>query len=103
MFLQVNGDGSLKLCERQDFSAFHIVSTDRLSLKNSAPFRAILIETDEDHFWLDAKKLVSLAGRESLGEWRDAFWEMLDKVEKYGFYDSKRGAVRAHCEILGEN
>ena len=57
---------------------------------------ATLVE--EQHFWLDANAVIELSGRKEDASWVGQFWEMLTKVEAYGYADMANKIVKAHVE-----
>ena len=50
----------------------------------------------DDHFWLDAEAVIELSGRKDDQNWVDQFWEMLEKVEAYGYSNMTTRQVKAH-------
>ena len=94
MYILVDKDGKLSLQEGDNFGEFSIV--DESSGQASNSLVALAEPEGEDHYWLDANAVIELSGRESDQQWVDAFWEMLRKVEAYGYSDMNKQQVKAH-------
>ena len=52
----------------------------------------------DDHFWLSAEAVIGLSSHKDDTQWVSAFWDMLGKVEKYGYSDMAGRRVKAHVE-----
>jgi hypothetical protein len=57
------------------------------------------LPAEEQHYWLDANAVVSLSGRKGDQQWLAGFWDMLAKVEAYGYSDMEKKRVKAHVEL----
>ena len=53
----------------------------------------------EQHYWLDADAMVELSGRKDDQQWVAGFWDMLAKVEAYGYSDMEKKQVKAHVDL----
>lgn len=53
---------------------------------------------EEGHYWLDADGVLELSGRGDDQQWVKQFWDMLAKVEAYGYSDMTNKRVKAHVE-----
>lgn len=100
MHLQIAEDGTLSLEGLDDLKRFSIVETSRASSlgRASAALTGIGEPADDDHFWLDADAVLALSTRKDDPGWVAAFWQMLEKVEKYGYSDMRARRVKAHVE-----
>lgn len=53
---------------------------------------------EEGHYWLDADVVLDVSGRGDDQQWVEQFWEMLTKVEAYGYSDMTNKRVKAHLD-----
>ncbi len=53
---------------------------------------------EEEHYWLDADVVLDVSGRGDDQQWVEQFWEMLTKVEAYGYSDMTNKRVKAHLD-----
>lgn len=53
---------------------------------------------EEEHYWLDADVVLDVSGRGDDQQWVEQFWEMLTKVEAYGYSDMTNKRVKAHVD-----
>ena len=94
MFILVNAGGNLSLQDSDNFREFSIVDeSDGLAV---SVLSAIGEVAEDDHFWLDANAIVELSERDMDQQWKDSFWEMLAKVEAYGYSNMALQQVKAH-------
>ena len=94
MFILVSSDGSLSLQDSDNFREFSIVDeSNGLAISSLAEIGK---PAEDDHFWLDANAIIELSARESDQQWTDAFWEMLARVEAYGYSNMTSQQVKAH-------
>jgi hypothetical protein len=52
----------------------------------------------QEHYWLDADVVLDVSGRGDDQQWVEQFWEMLTKVEAYGYSDMTNKRVKAHLD-----
>ena len=97
MYILITNNGQLSLEDSDNMRAFSIVEEERgLAV---AQLSAIATPADEQHYWLDADAVVELSGREDDQQWVKGFWDMLVKVESYGYSDMKKRLIKAHLEL----
>jgi hypothetical protein len=103
MHLLIAADGTLSLEEVDDLKSFSIVEADPGSAQGTAAtaLDSIGEAAEANHYWLGADSVVSLSPRKDDQAWVDAFWGMLEKVERYGFSDLQGKRVKAHVETAG--
>lgn len=96
MYLLISINGQISLEESDNMRAFSIVEESQgLAAKHLS---AIATPAEEQHFWLEADAVVELSGRADDRQWVDGFWDMLAKVEPYGYSDMEKRRVKAHLE-----
>ena len=94
MYILVSTNGDLSLQDGDNFTEFSIVDeSDGLA---STALAAIAEPAEENHFWLDANAVIELSARRNDQHWVDEFWEMLGKVEAYGYSNMTTQQVKAH-------
>ncbi|MCX7561463.1 hypothetical protein OS190_18010 [Sulfitobacter sp. F26204] len=95
MYVKISKSGRVSLQDIDNFKAFSIRSE---LPKARWPDRVITmaIETEENHFWLNADTVLELSEKKDDEEWMDRFWKMLQAAEPYGFYDIKLQRIKAH-------
>ena len=59
---------------------------------------AIATPAEAQHYWLDADAVIELSGRKDDQQWLTGFWDMLARVESYGYSDMKNKRVKAHVD-----
>lgn len=96
MYILIAADGQLSLENSDNMRAFSIVEAE--SGAAAAGLAAIATPAEEQHYWLDAEAVIALSGRADDSQWVGGFWEMLAKVEAYGYSDMKNKRVKAHVE-----
>ena len=97
MYIFIAADGELSLQESDNMSAFSI----REEEAGSAAVWLAQMGTpaeEEGHYWLDADVVLNLSGRGDDQQWVEQFWEMLTKVEAYGYSDMTNKRVKAHLD-----
>lgn len=101
MFLLIAKDGSLSLEDSEEMKSFSVVESPDAPQQGtaSAALAAIAEKTDDDHFWINADAIVQISPKKDDAKWVSDFWEMLKKVEPYGYYDTDSQRVKAHIEI----
>ena len=97
----IGEDGSLSLQEVEDMKSFSVVEAQNASekAKASSALSHIAEPAENDHFWIDADAVIQLSSMKDDEQWVDRFWNMLNKVEPYGYYDTATKRVKAHVEI----
>lgn len=101
MFILIAKDGSLSLEDSEGMTSFCVVEAPDAPQqgKASAALVGIAENTDDDHFWISADAIVQISPKKDDMKWVNDFWEMLKKVEPYGYYDADTQRVKAHVEI----
>ena len=97
MYLLIAANGQLSLEDGDNMRAFSIVEEE--SGLAAMQLSAIATPAEEQHYWLDADAVVSLSGRQDDQQWITGFWDMLAKVEAYGYSDMENRRVKAHVEL----
>ena len=97
MHVLIAADGTLSLEDIDNLKGFSIVEADTNSEQGKAATAlAGMGEPAEDnHYWLSAEAMIALSPRKDDKTWVDAFWDMLRKVEGYGFSDMANKRVKA--------
>ncbi len=96
MYILVASNGQLSLEDSENMRAFSIVEKESGSAARQ--LSAIATAAEEDHYWLDADAVVGLSGRKDDQQWIKGFWDMLAKVEAYGYSDMEQRRVKAHVD-----
>ena len=97
MYILVDVNGVLSLQDSDNFREFSIVDeSDGLA---STALADIAEPAEDDHFWLDANSVIELSSPDADQQWIDAFWEMLAKVEPYGYSKMTEQKVKAHLVV----
>jgi hypothetical protein len=97
MYIFVAADGELSLQDSDNMRAFSI----REEKADSAAGWLARMTTpaeEEGHYWLDADVVLNISGRRDDRHWVEQFWEMLTKVEAYGYSDMTNKRVKAHVD-----
>ena len=97
MYLLIAANGQLSLEDSDNMRAFSIIEEE--SGLAATQLSAIATPAEEQHYWLDVDAVVELSGREDDQQWVAGFWEMLAKVEAYGYSDMERKRVKAHVDL----
>ena len=96
MYIQITADGGLTLEDIDDMKAFSIVEAvaggSTLALANIAE------PAEGNHYWIDAEAVIQLSSKGSDPQWVAGFWDMLGKVEAYGYSDLQAKRIKAHVE-----
>jgi len=96
MYIQVAEDASLTLEDIDNMKAFSIVAAvPELSIEALAD---IAEPAEDNHYWIDAEAVIDLSSKGSDPQWVEGFWDMLKKVEAYGYSDLQAKRVKAHVE-----
>jgi hypothetical protein len=96
MYIFIAADGELSLQESDNMRAFSI----REEAGSAAGWLARMgtPAEEEGHYWLDADVVLNLSGRGDDQQWVEQFWDMLTKVEAYGYSDMTNKRVKAHVD-----
>jgi hypothetical protein len=97
VYLLIAANGQLSLEDGDNMRSFSIVEEE--SGLAATQLSAIATPAEEQHYWLDANAVVSLSGRKGDQQWLAGFWDMLAKVEAYGYSDMEKKRVKAHVEL----
>lgn len=98
MYLLIAVDGQLSLQDIDNMRAFAII--DEQSGSASTSLGDIATAAEDDHYWIDAQAVIELSGRKDNKIWVEGFWDMLKKVEAYGYSDLASKRVKAHVETV---
>jgi len=96
MYILVSADGTLSLEDVDNLNSFSIA--EKSDVASSPTFSAIAVQAEEGHYWIDVDSVIKLSSRGGDQEWVDGFWDMLRKVEPYGYSDLVNKRVKAHIE-----
>lgn len=96
MYILVAANGDLSLQDSDNLRAFSIL--EEKSGSASTALSAIATAAEEQHYWLDADAVIELSGRKDDQIWIKEFWDMLAKVEAYGYSDMTLKRVKAHVD-----
>ena len=100
MYILVTVDGRISLEESDNLRAFSIVEEAQdIAAKHLSTIATPAAE--DRHYWLDADAVVEVSGRADDREWVEGFWDMLAKVEAYGYSDLEKRRIKAHVEPKG--
>ena len=97
MYLLIAANGQLSLEDGDNMRSFSIVEEE--SGLAARQLSAIATPAEEQHYWLDADSVVELSGRKDDQQWVTGFWDMLAKVEAYGYSDMENKRVKAHVDL----
>ena len=97
MYIFIAADGELSLQESDNMSAFSIREEEVGSAAGWLAHMATPAQED-GHYWLDADGVLDISGRRDDRQWVEQFWEMLTKVEAYGYSDMTNKRVKAHVD-----
>lgn len=96
MYLLIAANGKLSLEDSDNMRAFSIVEEE--SGLAATQLSVIATPAEEKHYWLDANAVIELSGRKGDQQWVAGFWDMLARVEAYGYSDMKNERVKAHVD-----
>ncbi len=96
MYILIAANGQLSVEDGENMRAFSIVEEESGSA--ATRLSAIATPAEEQHYWLDADAVVELSGRKNDQQWVKGFWDMLAKVEAYGYSDMDKRQVKAHVD-----
>jgi hypothetical protein len=97
MYILVAADGELSLQDSDNMRAFSIReaaagSAARWLAQMASPAAEV------QHYWIDANAVLEISGRRDDAQWVKQFWDMLTKVEAYGYSDMTKKRVKAHLD-----
>jgi hypothetical protein len=97
MYIFIAANGELSLQDSDNMRAFSIRegkagSADGWLARMATPAK------EDGHYWLDADVVLDVSGRGDDQQWVEQFWEMLTKVEAYGYSDMTNKRVKAHLD-----
>ena len=97
MYVLVEQSGDVTLHDIDNFKQFHIEGICEASLRESERFQELIEKrAEENRFWLRADAVLALNTHAS-EDWVQAFWQMLEKAERFGFADLEKRLIKAHC------
>ena len=96
MYLLIAADGQLSMQDTDNMRAFAII--EELSGSARKSLGDIATVAADNHYWVDADAVIELSGRKDDQKWVEGFWDMLTKVEAYGYSDLALKRVKAHVE-----
>ncbi len=101
MYLLIADDGSLSLQEHEEMKSFCVVEHANApeGADASSALSNIAEPIDNDHFWINASSVIELSPQSDDPQWVNGFWDMLKKVEPYGYSDMATKRIKAHVEI----
>ena len=94
MYILINSGDAPSLEDSDNFREFSIV--EQAGGEAADALADIAEPAEDDHFWLDANAVIELSGRNDDQSWVDSFWEMLEKVQAYGYSNMTTQQVKAH-------
>jgi len=97
MYILIAADGELSLQDSDNMRAFSIREDEAGSAARWLAQMATPADK-EQHYWLDADAVLELSGRRGDQQWVKQFWDMLTKVEAYGYSDMTNKRVKAHVD-----
>lgn len=106
MYLLIDLDNdTVQLAEPDDTRRFHIAvahqaDPDRVGRLLAEHVDGRLEEDDDDHAWVSAGAVRSMAEGRVGAAWAEHFDKMLKKGAEHGFYDPEAEAIKAHVEWL---
>ena len=96
MYILIAVDGSLSLQDIDNLKSFSIVDNNQIAI--SPAFSAMAQAAEENHYWIDADSVIELSSKGEDQQWVEDFWDMLKKVEPYGYSDLVNKRIKAHVE-----
>lgn len=97
MRVEILTNGTLRLCEIEDFKRFSVTPAFPVSELDEIRARipqTLVFETN-DVAWVAVAAVRSLAGEHG-DNWDQRFHDMLEKVKPFGWFSEERQAIRAH-------
>ena len=97
MYILIAADGELSLQDSDNMRAFSIREDEAGSAARWLAQMATPAD-EAQHYWFDADAVLELSGRRGDQQWVKQFWDMLTKVEAYGYSDMTNKRVKAHVD-----
>jgi len=97
MYILIAADGEVSLQDSDNMHAFSI-REDEVGTAAGWLAQMATAATEEEHYWIDAEAVLALSGRRDDRRWVKQFWDMLTKVEAYGYSDMTNKRVKAHVD-----
>ena len=97
MYLLIAADGQLSMQDIDNMRAFAIIEEEDGSARTS--LGDIAAAAEDNHYWIDADAVIELSGRNDDQIWIEGFWDMLAKVEAYGYSDMTLKRVKVHVGV----
>ena len=97
MYILIAADGEVSLQDSDNMRAFSIREDEAGSAARWLAQMATPA-AEEQHYWLDVDAVLALSGRRDDQQWVKQFWDMLTKVEAYGYSDMINKQVKAHID-----
>ncbi len=94
MYILINSSDAPSLEDADNFREFSIVEQN--GGQTPEALGDVAVPAEDNHFWLDANAVIELSNRNEDQSWVDAFWEMLEKVQAYGYSNMTTQQVKAH-------
>lgn len=94
MYLLIAADGQLSMQDVDNMRAFAIIEEKDGSARTA--LGDIAAAAEDNHYWIDADAVIELSGRNDDQIWIEGFWDMLAKVEAYGYSEMALKRVKAH-------
>ena len=97
MYILIAVDGELSLQDSDNMRTFSIREDEPGS---AARWLAQMVTpaAEAQHYWIDADAVLELSGRRDDQQWVKGFWDMMAKVEAYGYSDMTNKRVKAHVD-----
>ena len=97
MYILIAANGEVSLQDSDNMRAFSI-REDEAGAAAGWLAQMATPAAEEQHYWLDADAVLKLSGRKDDQQWVKQFWDMLTKVEAYGYSDMTNKRVKAHVD-----
>jgi hypothetical protein len=97
MFISVDKDGKLTLCEPHDFKRLHIETAEMTPEDINGALGSVAIG-DGENFWVGVEALKALSPCADDPVWQRSFDAMITSVEKFGWVSPDRARVRCHLQ-----
>ena len=97
MFISVDKDGKLTLCEPHDFKRLHIETSD-IASENLHGALGSVATIDNDNFWVGVEALKALSPCADDPVWQRSFDAMIESVQKFGWVSPDGARVRCHLK-----
>ena len=99
MFISVDKNATITLCEPDDFKRLHVEAADSdLALDEIKSALERIASFDGDNFWIGVEALKALSGRAGDPAWERGFESMIQSVQKFGWLSPDGKKVRCHLK-----